>query len=639
MAAAYPHAVVFEQNPFAESKTPVIRFLRRYWPSSLRMQLMLILLPVVGLPIIATGYVLKLRGHEAIVEEKRVHLQGVNVLLANYLQERGGYAGLIAEYSGATDNREGQIRFLNSRLRAYTDQVAQAFPEVGVGYFHLGLNSIITYGPSAQYDKTVGMTIPPEHPGWKVMASGTSMTVSGGQVRGNIMNAMLPIREGERVVGYIWANEFLDAIDQQAGAMRLAVHWMTLLGFLLSLAVVVFVIAQLTSRMEKVKHGLLRLRFDLRDSIPPIKGEIGEIVDAINVLAQSLLEARSMHHNILDSLADAVITVDAGNNVSYINPAGCALFSCEASEVTGKSYPALFRADANFSSLLVDTLNSGHEHRGVELDYPLPHRTPRVQVSTSLLFDGRGHQLGVVAIIRDVSETHSLQKQVARADRLAAIGEMAAGIAHELRTPLTSIRGFVQYLQGSTDPKEWQEYGSIIIREVDGLNRIVSELLDLVRSQPLRTEPTDINRLVEDTLLLARDSASNRRINFELALSRHLPSLEVDRGQIKQVLLNIIVNAIQSVTEHGDIRIATMMRGEHDVGISVTDNGCGIPDALRERIFDPFFSTKPTGTGLGMAIARRIIERHHGTIEIESAEGQGTSVTLILPEHPEKKAS
>jgi two-component system sensor histidine kinase AtoS len=603
------------------------------------MQLMLILLPVVGLPIIATGYVLKLRGHEAIVEEKRVHLQGITVLLAQHLQDRGGYKSLLVDYAGAADDRQGQIRFLNSRLRVYTDQVAQAFPEVGVGYFHLGLNAIITYGPSAQYDRTVGMTIPADHPGWKVMSSGTAKTVSGGQVRGNIMNAMLPIREDERVVGYIWANEFVDAIDQQAGAMRLAVHTMTLVGFGLSLAVVLFVIAQLTSGMEKIKQGLLRLRFDLREPIPPIKGEIGEIVEAINSLAQTLLETRSMHHNILDSLSDAVITVDSGNNVSYINPAGCELFQCQASEVVGKPYLTLFRAEANFSSFLVDTLQTGREHRGVELDYPLPHQTPHILASSSLLYDGRGHQLGVVAVIRDISETFSLRQQVARADRLAAIGEVAAGIAHELRTPLTSIRGFVQYLQGSTEPGEWQEYGNIIIREVDGLNRIVSELLDLVRSQPLNTTPTDINRLVEETLLLARDSASNRRMAFVLVLAEQLPQVEIDRGQIKQVLLNIIINAIQSITEQGEIRIVTAAHGERGVSLCVSDNGCGISTTVRDRIFDPFFSTKPTGTGLGMAIARRIIESHHGRIEIESVEGQGTSVTLVLLAYPEEKAA
>ena len=610
----------------------MIRFLRRYWPSTLRMQLMLVLLPIVGLPIIATGYVLRERGHAAFVHEKQEHLQGINALLARHLKDKGGYAGIGSRYVGAKDDREDRIAHLNNQLRDYCDQVAQAFPGVGVGYFHLGLNAIVTYGPSEQYEKTVGMTIPQDHPGWKVMSSGTPMTVSGGQVRGNIMNAMLPIQENGEVVGYIWANEFLDAIDQQAGAMRFAVQTMTLVGFGVSLIVVFFVIAQLTNNMEKIKTGLLRLRFDLNVPIPPIQGEIGEIVQAINGLAQALLETRSMHHNILDSLADAVITVDSGNLVSYINPAGCELFQCEAQDVVGKPYPALFRPDANIISPIVDTLQTGREHHGIELDYPLPHRTPRVLASTNLLFDGRGNPLGVVAIIRDVSERYALQRQVAQNERLALIGEMAAGIAHELRTPLTSIRGFVQYLQGSSDPREWQEYGNIIIREVDGLNRIVSELLDLVRPLPLHFTPTDLNLLVEEILLLARESAGETQIDFVLELDRALSPVLVDRGRIKQVLLNILVNAVQSISDAGEIRIHTVSAdADGRVRLSVSDSGCGIPESLRERIFDPFFSTKPSGTGLGMAIARRIVEGHQGSIEIDSVEGQGSSVTLILP--------
>lgn len=609
----------------------MIRLLRRFWPATLRLQLMLILLPVVGLPIIATGYVLKIRGHEAFVEEKREHLQGINALLARHLDTHGGYDGLMRHYAGANDDRREKIDYLNKQLRTFSDQVAEAFPGVGVGYFHLDLNAIITYGPSDQYDKTVGMTIPPEHPGWKVMAGGTPMTVSGGQVRGNIMNAMLPIREGNRVVGYIWANEFLDAIDRQAGAMRFAVYTMTLVGFGLSLVVVYFVVAQLTNNLERIKRGLMRLRFDLGSPIPPIKGEIGEIVDAINGLAQTLLETRSMHNNILDSLADAVITVDSKNMVTYINPAGCELFRCDPLDVVGNPYPTLFRPDANFSSPIVDTLQTGREHHGIEVDYPLPHRTPRVIASTSLLYDGRGRKLGVVAVIRDISEQFLLRRQVAQAERLAAIGEMAAGIAHELRTPLTSIRGFVQYLQGSSDPKEWQEYGGIIIREVDGLNRIVSELLDLVRPQPLHPMPTDLNQLVRETMLLARDDASDPRIAFVLELEDKLPRIEVDRGQIKQVLLNIIVNGIQAISGTGEIHVRTTAKSAEEVSLSIVDNGCGIPENIRERIFDPFFSTKPTGTGLGMAIARRIVDSHHGTIEIDSTEGSGTTVTLLFP--------
>jgi two-component system sensor histidine kinase AtoS len=608
----------------------MIRLLRRFWPTTLRMRLLLVVLPVVGLPIIATGYVLEISSHQTFIEEKSGHLQGIDTLLAHYLDRQGGYGGLMEDYRGDGESREEKIRFINSRLRDFTDQVAESFPGVGVGYYHLGLNAIVTYGPSSQYDKTVGITIPPDHPGWQVMAGGVAMTESGDLVRGNIMNAMRPIRENGQVAGYIWANEFLDAIDRQSEAMRYAVQTMTLAGFALSIAVVFFIVALLTNDMKKIKKGLMALHFDLNNPIPPIRGEIGEIVEAINDLAKSLLAMKSMHNNILDSLADAVITVDSNNIVTYINPAGCELLDCRAAEVVGNHYPALLRPDTHFPSPLVDTLQTGAEHRGVEIDYPLPHRTLHVVASTGVLHDGLGQKLGVVAVIRDISEQYQLRRQIAQTERLAAVGEMAAGIAHELRTPLTSIRGFVQYLQGSSDPGEWEEYGGIIIREVDRLNRIVSALLGLVRPQPLHATPADINQLVRETLLLLtpNKSGGDARIRFVPELAENLPPVEVDSEQIKGVLLNLIDNGIQAIEDAGKIVIRTLAGTNETVSVSISDDGCGIPESIRERIFDPFFSTKPAGTGLGMAIARRIVESHHGTIEIDSKEGSGTTVTL-----------
>ena len=155
----------------------IAKCFKRFWPSTLRLQLMIILLPVVGLPIILSGYLLQLSGRDALVEEKRAYLQGITVLLDQHLRNAGGYRALLADFPGEEDDRSEKIKFLNDRLRNYTDEIAEAFPGVGVGYFCLELDAILTYGPSQLYDKTVGMTIPKDHPGWQVMASSTPMTV------------------------------------------------------------------------------------------------------------------------------------------------------------------------------------------------------------------------------------------------------------------------------------------------------------------------------------------------------------------------------------------------------------------------------------------------------------------------------
>jgi len=606
--------------------------LRRLFPKTLRTRLMLIIMPLVALPIIATGYMIKERGKEALLEEKRSHLQGITVLLERHLHEQGGFNGLLAGYSGAPNDQKARLDYLSQRLNAYTNGIAAAFDDVGVGYFSRELDAIVTYGPSNQLGYTVGTTIPPGHPGWQVMDEDEPKTVSGHQVRGLIMNAMRPLHQGDSVIGYVWANEMLDSIEAQAKAINAAVYTLTLLGLALSMIAVYLAIEHLTRDIERIRSGLDGLRFDLSRSIPPIAGEVGVIIDAINDLARSLLETRSMHHNILDSLGDGIVTIDAQHRISYVNPAACTLLGYRAEEVIGKPYLTLFRPEAKFSSLLIDTLQSGREHRAIELQFPLAQRTLTILSSTSRLYDGRGEQLGAVAVIRDISENRALQGQVARASQLAAIGEMSASIAHELRTPLTSIRGFVQYLQGSKDPAEWKEYGDIIIREVDALNRIATGLLDLSRPQPLNPQPTDLNRLVDESLLLIA-KPSGKQITFNTVLTPDLPLLELDKGQIKQVVLNLLINAIQAIDSQGEISIRTCLE-EGSILLTVSDTGCGIPPADLERIFDPFFSSKPSGTGLGLPVALRIVERHHGQLELSSRPGQGTvaSLRLTIPE-------
>jgi two-component system sensor histidine kinase AtoS len=608
---------------------PLLQKFRRYWPKTLRTRLLLIVMPLVALPIIATGYVLKGRSTAAILEEKRTHLQGITALLERHLQEQGGFTGLLADYRGRTDDREAQRNHLNARLRAYTNTIAAAFDDVGVGYFSRELNAIITYGPSDQYGHTVGMTIPPEHPGWQVMADDTVMTVSGPQVRGQIMNAMRPLHQDEKVVGYVWANEMLDAIDRQTRAANAAVYTLMLLGLAFSLLFVYLAIEHLTQDIEKIRHGLETLSFDLNHPIPPIQGEIGVIIEAINELARSLLETRSMHNNILDSLVDGVITIDSQHHISYVNPAACALLGYSASEVVGKPYMDLFRPDADFSSLLIDTLQTGREHRTVELHYPLAEGALNIIASSSRLYDGQGQQLGAVTVLRDISENRALQNQVARASQLATIGEMSASIAHELRTPLTSIRGFVQYLQDSKDPAEWKEFGDIILREVDSLNKIATGLLDLARPQPLQTAPCSLNHLLEESLLLAT-KPRGKQITFRQQLAPDLPMLELDRGQIKQVILNLLMNAIQAIEQQGEITLTTR-REAGEVILDIADTGCGIPAKDLERIFAPFFSSKPSGTGLGLPVARRIVESHYGKLELASQPEQGTVASLRLP--------
>ncbi|MBP2231541.1 two-component system sensor histidine kinase AtoS [Azospirillum agricola] len=609
--------------------------LRQYRPGTLRGKLLLIALAVISVPIATAGYLLEREGHQALLLEKQERLFGLARILDSHLE--GGFDPLLAE-RGASD-RAAVIAGLNAALARFTDGVAAANPGVGVGFYSRAADAIVTYGPSREYADKVGLPIAPDHPGRRVMATGEPAVETGPQVRGQIMNAMWPIRRDGVVIGYAWANELADVIDRQSAAMDRAILAVSVLGALFGLLLIHLMSNRLSRDVKGVTDGLERMRADLGHRIAPPSGEIGEIAVAVNAMARALRDARSLTENILHSIADGVIAVDGQGRVTSINPAarrmvglaGAGEDAGKGAEVIGRPYASLFKEGAAFASPLLDTLETGREHLAVLVDWPLPAQVLHVSVSSSLLRDSRGTPIGAVAVLKDLTEQRRLNKQIMRADRLAALGELMAGVAHEIRNPLTSIRGFMQFLETCDDIAEWRSYAPLIVRQVDSLNRIITELLEFGRSRPPFIRPVGLNELIREvTLLIGRKSNAQVILEPDPAL----PPVEADGEALKQVILNLVINAIQAIPESGTIRIATRASdgpGDGDAVVTVTDDGVGIPPEDLEKIFDPFYSTKPTGTGLGLAMVHRIVDAHHGTIVLTSTPGAGTTATLRLP--------
>lgn len=601
-------------------------WMRRCPPRTLSGRMFVMSMLVIALPIAIAGYVLEREGRSALLHEKQEKLYGLARMLDTQLGP--GYDALLADYRGDRADRAAAVRHLNARLAAFTDLVASTHPGVGVGYYDRARNAIITYGPSDQYGHTVGAPIPTDHPGWKVMASGLKAVETGPQVRGQIMNAMWPIHRDGAVIGYIWANELSDDIERQAAAMDRSVLMVSAAGILLGLGLTQALSRRLARDITAVTRGLATLRTDLHHTIPPPAGEIGAIAEEVNGMARALLDARSLTENILHSIADGVVAVDRQGRITAINPAAARMIRVRAADVMGRPYPSLFKPGAAFSSALLDTLETGREHIGVELDFPLPTQTLRINASSSLLRDCRGIAIGAVAVLKDLTEQHRLESQIMRADRLAALGELVAGVAHEVRNPLTSIRGFMQYLESCDDIAEWRQHAPIIVRQVDSLNRIVTELLEFGRPRPPAVRAVALNQLVEEVSRLA---GSKSAAHVVLDLAPGLPAVEADGEAVKQAVLNLLINAIQAIPDTGTVRIATGVDAQGLAVITVADDGVGIAPENLKKVFDPFFSTKPNGTGLGLAMVHRIVDAHNGSVTITSTPGVGTRVSLHLP--------
>lgn len=221
--------------------------------------------------------------------------------------------------------------------------------------------------------------------------------------------------------------------------------------------------------------------------------------------------------------------------------------------------------------------------------------------------------------------------QMSRAEHLATMGELAAGLAHEIRNPLAGIAGVMDVI-GRDLPKESPARGVLkdVRSEVLHINKIVSELLEIARPKAPDFRVGDLNVTAEHAILFAREHATTKGVQMEMVRNEQVPEISHDAGQIHQVLLNLLLNAVQACNDGGVVRLE-MAHDEENIHVSVTDTGKGIPPEILQNIFRPFFTTKGSGTGLGLSLARRIAEGHGGRIDVTSWLGKGSRFVLVLP--------
>jgi two-component system sensor histidine kinase HydH len=252
-----------------------------------------------------------------------------------------------------------------------------------------------------------------------------------------------------------------------------------------------------------------------------------------------------------------------------------------------------------------------------------------VEISSSPLLDEEGTVTGGVLLLRDLREIRSMEEQLARSQRLASLGRMAAGIAHEIRNPLGTLRGFAQYFGSRAEDDASKEYSDLMVGEVDRLNAIISSLLQFSRPREPEFAQVDIAQLLAKTGKLLEYDFKERNISL-LQASTCAGTIEADSDLLLQVLLNLVKNALTASSDDTNITLSCESDARN-VYITVTDTGAGMNREEREQMFDPFFTTRKAGTGLGLAVSHQIVEQHNGTFEVKSRPGKGTSITLTLP--------
>lgn len=595
---------------------------------SMRLRLMIILALAVALPLIGSGYILIHRAEQALNSEKESKLFGIARVLDGNLV--GDFETLLS-LEAKNASRDEKVRLLNTKLAGITDQLVSGNPGVGAGYYSKDLDSIITYGPSSEYSSTIGQSIAKEHLGREVMAKGVSLVVSGQMVRGHILNTMVPLIRNDRVIGYAWANELTESVDNQIKTMEDVMYLVLALALVLGLGISMPLASGVSNSVQGIIRGLRGLRSDLSYRLIETHGEFGEITFAINGMAQSLMNTRSHTEIIMESMVDGIITIDNDGKVTAINNAARRIMGLNQ-EVIGINYVSLFSSHARFPSVLLETLHTGKNFIGYEEEFGRSDGTiVPISVSTSMLSNNQ-EILGAVVVFKDLSEHKVFEDRVRRVDRLAAVGELAAGVAHEIRNPLAAISGSVQILVDELpEDHSSRVFGDVVLKEVDRLNAVIEDLLYFAKPSKNFVSCVHPNELVANTLSLLSPSLKKELVVLDKYFDPTLGLIAVDAELIKQVLVNLLLNAVQALPpEGGKITVSTQTANE-GIEIIVKDSGTGMDPESLPRIFDPFFTTKVTGTGLGLAVSNKIVEIHRGYIRVESTVGIGSTFTICLP--------
>lgn len=392
----------------------------------------------------------------------------------------------------------------------------------------------------------------------------------------------------------------------------------------------------------------------------PIKNEEGEVVgyQGINLditerkrIEDELREANEFFMNLIESSVDGIIAADMKGNIFIFNKGTEALTGYIAEEVIGKIHITQIYPEG-IAKEVMRRLRS-QEYGGAGKLLPTPFNVVNkvgeeipIQLSAALIYDRAGKEVASVGIFTDLRPRLTMEKklqethlQLVSSEKMASLGKLAAGIAHEINNPLGGILIYSSLMMedlSEEDPKR-QDLARIV-QEAGRCKEIVKSLLEFARQTEPKMEPTDINRAIIDGLFFLVNQALFHNIQIIKKLDPFLPFVRGSSGQLKQVLMNIIVNAAEAMHGSGTLTITTSQAPDRKtVLVEFTDTGEGIPEENLTRIFDPFFTTKDVGkgTGLGLATSYGIVEEHGGKIGVKSKVGEGTTFTIELPIHPQ----
>jgi len=362
--------------------------------------------------------------------------------------------------------------------------------------------------------------------------------------------------------------------------------------------------------------------------------------EELETTSQRLRRMQLDTDDILENIPSGLITLDGDGRIEYFNGAAEKILGLAVSQIKDQPYDQVFDTyHKELTAVLRTALEEAviYDRKELTITSRSGKNIP-LGISTTLLGVGDGQRSGVIAVFQDLTDAKELEQRARQADRLAVLGQLSAAIAHEIRNPLATISGSVELLRDAPQLSgEERKLMELVTHESERLNRIITDFLLYARIRPAERNEVELSRVIDETLMLIRNH-HDYRDDIEIVNEIGDQDIRVwaDGDQVKQIFLNIAINALQAMTRGGRLTVGLKKgvgkkdRGEKMVHIFYQDTGAGIPPEELDEIFEPFYSSKKNGTGLGLSIAQRIVENNGGMLAVESRPGKGTTFTVSL---------
>jgi len=474
---------------------------------------------------------------------------------------------------------------------------------------------------------------------------------------GDVFRIIIPLVLLDQVTGALEIGLDTTSIAEAIARTNTQSLIIALIAFITSGAYIWFFARSLTRPIKKLvqaAEGIAAGDLD-HDIAVTSKDEIGHLATVFSYMTRELkeymgdlkrtnaqLEAdaatieklRRYNENILASISPGVLTVDLAGKITTLNQAGLEILQLKNDEALGKRFEEIFAQDNCLRVVLSEALTDRKNCYDFEGSLTgANHHETLLLLNTAMLTDQLSKAVGVVVTFEDITEVRLLQKRISEAEKLAAMGELALGIAHEVRNPLGAMKTCAQFLEAKFSPEDMKyKMSQLIIREIDRLNQLVERLLDFTRQTANDFQYENVNEIVERVLALAELKMNNEGYVVERDYDPNAPRLFVDAKRLQQAFLNVMLNAIDAMPKEGKLVVSTRVEADHNwLRIDISDTGEGIQSDKLDKVYNPFFTTKQQGTGLGLAIVHQIVTEHNGVTSVHSIHGQGTTLTIKLP--------